>query len=72
MKRMFEHRCAEGHITDHYVEYEMTTVTCTVCGTPAVRIISAPRIKLEGWSGHFPTAASKWERQHENAAKEKP
>ena len=40
------------------------------CGGTLTRIITPIRFKLEGHSGHFPTAASKWERQHEKAGRE--
>jgi len=35
----------------------------------ATRIISMPRIALEGVSGDFPTAADAWARKHEEATR---
>ena len=42
-------------------------VACKSCGEPSNRIQAPVRFKLEGHSGHFPTAADKWARQHEKA-----
>jgi len=38
---------------------------CPKCFELAEYVVSAPRIKLEGWSGTFPSASYKWERYHE-------
>ena len=43
---------------------------CPSCGEVALRTITPIRFKLEGHSGDFPTAAAKWERQHEKAGRE--
>jgi len=40
-----------------------------VCGGSARYKISAPLFKLEGVTGDFPTAADKWAKDHEKAAK---
>lgn len=64
MKRMYEFKCAEGHITERFCSFEDKQTECGVCGQPASRIISAPSIALEGVSGAFPGAAMKWERKH--------
>lgn len=53
------------------VEKSVQTIPCE-CGREMKRLIAAPRIKLEGVTGHFPTAASKWERQHEKAGRQEP
>ena len=44
---------------------------CDRCNTTCNRAVDAPAIKLEGITGHFPGAASKWERDHYKAAKRK-
>lgn len=64
MKRIYEFKCAEGHISEAYCSFEDKQISCKVCGLPADRIISAPSVALEGVSGHFPGAAMKWERKH--------
>ena len=38
---------------------------CPKCGGDTRRLVSAPAFHLEGISGHFPTAADKWARDHE-------
>jgi hypothetical protein len=41
----------------------MAQIQCE-CGGKADRTLSAPNIKLEGWSGAFPTAAGQFDRKH--------
>jgi hypothetical protein len=65
--RIFEFCCVKGHVTDHYVDSEVTSVECPHCHNEASRIISSPRIKLEGITGAFPTAYDAWERKHREA-----
>ena len=69
MRRIFEFQCAKGHITEKLVNDEVKVVHCPHCGNDASRIISSPRIKLEGLSGSFPTAYDSWARKHEEASK---
>ena len=68
-KRMFEFRCAAGHTTESYVDEKVNTIKCPVCQLIALRVISAPRIALEGITGDFPTAADAWARKHEEATR---
>jgi hypothetical protein len=60
-KRIFEFACPEGHITERLVDSEQRTVLCR-CFAEAERIVSAPRVNLEGITGAFPGAYDKWER----------
>jgi len=70
--RVFDFVCRNGHRHEHFVPNGTTEVVCDTCGTEARKVISAPSFKLEGWSGSFPGAAMKWERDHELRAKKKP
>lgn len=71
--RVFDFECPNGHVHERFVSNNETTeVTCESCGQSARKIMSTPAIKLEGWSGSFPGAAMKWERDHELRAKKKP
>ena len=63
MKLMYEFVCESGHRIERYVEFEHNIVQCD-CGASAKRTISAPAIKLEGWSGSFPSAHGRFERRH--------
>ena len=67
MRRLFDFKCPEGHITEELVEQE-TTIRCK-CGLDAQRILSPIRCRLEGVSGDFPGAAIKWAKQHEKGAR---
>lgn len=63
MKRIYEYACEDGHRTESLTDYETVSVPCG-CGKKAYRALSAPAIKLEGWSGSFPGAANKFDRIH--------
>lgn len=70
--RVFDFECRNGHKHEHFVPNEANEVTCKDCGEVARKVVCAPAFKLEGWSGAFPGAAMKWERDHELRAKKKP
>ncbi|CAB4141639.1 hypothetical protein UFOVP420_18 [uncultured Caudovirales phage] len=63
MRRMYEFVCECGQRTEKLVGYETATVQCG-CGGIAHRIMSAPKFKLEGWSGAFPSEHGRFERKH--------
>jgi hypothetical protein len=63
MKRMYEFVCDCGQRTESLTDYEMSSVKCS-CGGLAHRVISAPSINLEGWSGNFPSAWGKFDKKH--------
>jgi len=60
--RVYDFRCAGGHVTEVFVDHECLVVECPQCGDLADRTMPAPRSKLEGFTGAFPTAADAWER----------
>jgi hypothetical protein len=60
MRRYFDFQCAKGHVTEKYVDDSVKVVQCPHCGNDASRLISAPRISLDGCSGDFPTASDAW------------
>lgn len=69
MKRIFEFKCAKGHVSEKFVDDEVRVVECPHCHNDAARIISSPRFVLEGVTGSFPTAYDAWARKHEQAAR---
>ena len=69
MKRMFEFRCGENHTIEKYIDEEVNAIECPFCQCMSLRIISAPRIALEGVTGDFPTAADAWAKKHEEATR---
>ena len=69
MKRIFEFRCAKEHITEKLVDDEVRSIECPHCRNEASRIISSPRISLEGITGAFPSAFDSWARKHEEATR---
>jgi hypothetical protein len=66
--RVYDFRCPLGHVTEHFVDAEIEEVQCH-CECIAVRQPSAPRAKLDPFSGHFPGAADAWERRRESHMK---
>jgi len=68
-KRIYEFVCAEGHITEAYIDSELRTTTCKECDQAAIRIVSRPMVKLEGVTGDFPGAAMQWERKRNEKIK---
>ena len=63
MRRMYEFACINGHKTERFVDYELTSFVCE-CFEESHRILSAPAFKLEGWSGAFPSAHGRFEKSH--------
>lgn len=68
-RRMYEFKCSEEHLTEALVDYETTEVLCE-CGEVANRIISTPRIVLDGTNPTFVGAYDKWARVREEKKKQ--
>ena len=68
MIRVFNFECKKHHVTEHFVDSDVHECACSVCGEQASRVMSAPRFKLDGVSGDYPTATQQWERKHVEAA----
>ncbi len=62
-KRIYEFVCECGQRIERLTDYESASVQCA-CGGSAMRVMSAPTFKLEGWSGHFPSEHGRFERKH--------
>lgn len=62
MRRMFDFLCDDGHVTERLVDDSVGSITCPECGKDAVKAVSAPTIKLEGFTGAFPDAYDRWAR----------
>ena len=65
-KRLFDFRCANGHIHEELVPSDWRSVPCDQCNQPANRLIAAPHVQLEGITGAFPSAAAAWEKRRES------
>lgn len=61
-KRLFDYICDETHVTEAFRDDSVRTICCPKCGKDAVRAVSAPSIKLEGFTGAFPDAYDRWAR----------
>jgi putative FmdB family regulatory protein len=65
---LFDFKCeACSEVFEEFTK-EKRTMPCPKCGCNANRMISAPTIKLEGWSGSFPSAADAWVKKHNQKA----
>lgn len=62
MKILSDFLCDEGHATEALREDSIRTISCPICGKDAVKAVSAPSIKLEGFTGAFPDAYDRWAR----------
>lgn len=62
MIKVWDFRCQKGHVTEHFIDADAVVVQCPKCFEPAMRLLAAPRAKLEGITGSFPSAADAWER----------
>jgi Zn finger protein HypA/HybF involved in hydrogenase expression len=70
MRRLYDARCTSCKTISEVFGREDDDFRCGVCDSPAKRIISPVKCKLEGVSGDFPGAAMKWERAHVQGAKQ--
>lgn len=68
--RVFDFLCEDNHLHEHFVNYEVTKVSCETCSKPALRQISTPTIYLEPFSGTFSAASDKWARNREQKQKQ--
>ncbi len=68
-RRMYDFQCEEEHITEGYVAYETTTISCS-CGKVANRIISPVRVSLDGTDPIYVAAYDKWAKRHEDKQKQ--
>lgn len=69
-KRIFEFKCADGHISEKFISDNEHEVSCPQCQKPAKRIISAVRLDWRmGVDPDMSTMSDKWARMHEQAAK---
>jgi len=67
--RLFDFQCDKGHRFEEMTQPEVREVKCATCGRRAPRLMSAPRVSLEGISGDFPSAADKWVQRRESHMK---
>ena len=69
-RRIFEFQCNNcSNVFEQYIDDSLKTTKCPICGSEATRIISKPRIDVDGCSGDFPTAADAWVRRRESHMK---
>lgn len=66
MKSMRDFQCDSCNKTEErYIDSEIKTYPCS-CGGQMNRMIGTPNVMLEGISGAFPGAHSKWARIRED------
>lgn len=69
MIRVYEYTCPTHGKFEQFALGRKEYVLCPECGEVSEPALSAPRSKLEGITGDFPTAADAWARKHVEAAK---
>ena len=62
-RRIYEFVCSNSHRTEAFVDETIHATLCKECGVKATRVISAPTMKLEAFTGSFPTAYDAWTRK---------
>lgn len=65
MRKLFDFKCKNNHITEHFTESNQEQVLCPECGHTSSRIISGTSFKLDHT---FAGESIKWARRHERAA----
>jgi hypothetical protein len=68
-RRLYDFKCSQEHITEGFVDYETTTISCS-CGEESKRIISPVRISLDGTDPTYVSAYDKWAKRHEDKQKQ--
>ena len=63
MKKLFDFKCPDGHITEHLTESDVKELECG-CGLVARRVITPVRSVLPANAG-FPGRDMRWIRDHE-------
>lgn len=61
-RRLYDFKCEDSHITEHFVNDDVKEVQCGECDGKATRIISPITISLDPCSGQFLGATAKWSR----------
>ena len=66
MRILYTYACAANHLVEKLVTMEErdSTKRCAICGQILSRQRTTVGFKLEPFTGDFPDAAAKWERQH--------
>lgn len=59
---MYDFKCKNLHVTESFVDETVKEVQCGECDEIATRIISPTGIYLEPFSGIYPQATERWER----------
>ena len=68
MIKVFDFKCGScGHTYELFTDSDTRTDNCPICGGVSDRLVAAPRFKLEGVTGDFPTAYDRWAKVHEKA-----
>jgi len=70
MRQMFDFKCDDcGTVEERYIDAGCRITECRECGGKSKRQISMPTVRLEGVTGDFPGAYSKWARIREDNAR---
>ena len=69
MRILFEFKCKAHGIFESLVERSYKQSRCPQCGIYSPKIISTPRISLDGTDPAFPDAYDRWEKKR--SAKQK-
>jgi hypothetical protein len=74
IKMIYNYLCKEHGVFEAYstLADRHNPKICKLCSEESEYVIAAPMVKLEGWSGTFPSAGHKWEKWHEKEGRQVP
>lgn len=74
MRVLRDFKCADGHITERFIDYTVEIVPCGTCGKEAKKTLGLGNVILDGTDEGFPGAWNRWadirEKRHRQLAKE--
>ena len=69
MLRMYDFECSKHGVFEGIVDERNRQKACPDCNTNAPRLISAPRVALDGTDPDFPDAYDRWEKKRNQKQK---
>jgi len=60
MRLSRDFKCEDGHITNRFIDSEISIVSCETCGKEATKTLGLGTIILDGTDPSLPGAWNKW------------
>lgn len=69
MRRIYDFRCSEGHLFEKFIDSDIKSIDCDICGQPSTRVVSCAAPMLDPISGDYPSATMKWAKMRQEKIK---